>query len=153
MDRRRPGPEPDPPGSPSDEKVPYPGSGRAPVVPHLDAMDRPYTPVASVCAPWAKARAFAGCSALRGEAGEKLIRRSMASLVRKRIGEERWRQGERMLGHIKASVNDIYAVPDPANLDLALAATKAIIDEIEALRPGAYRTFAALKVVNGGLSR
>lgn len=74
----------------------------------------------------------------RGQAGSKLIRRSMATLVRKRIGEANWRQGEMMLGHVKASISDIYAIPDPANLGLALAATTAIIGEIETLAPGAY---------------
>lgn len=35
-------------------------------------------------------------------------------------------------------VSDIYALPDPHNLGLALAATEAVIDEIEALAPGAF---------------
>lgn len=56
-----------------------------------------------------------------------------------------------MLGHRKASISDIYAIPDPANLGLALAATESIIDQIEALCPGAFReahrTFTALKIV------
>jgi hypothetical protein len=43
-----------------------------------------------------------------------------------------------MLGHVKHSISDIYALPDPHNLGLALAATEAIIDEIEALAPGAF---------------
>jgi hypothetical protein len=57
-----------------------------------------------------------------------------------------------MLGHVKASVSDIYTLPDPANLGLVLAAAEEIIDEIEALAPGAYRAFTALSVVNGGKS-
>jgi len=78
----------------------------------------------------------------------------MATLARKRIGEEKWRQGEMMLGHVRFSVSDIYALPDPANLGLALAATESIIDEIE-LAPGAfYRTFAAegaaMRLISGG---
>jgi hypothetical protein len=72
------------------------------------------------------------------QAGEKLIRRSVSTIVRKRIGEEHWRQGEMMLGHVKMSISDIYAVPDPANLGLALAAAESIIDEIEKLAPGAF---------------
>ena len=82
-----------------------------------------------------------------GEAGEKLIRRSMATLARKRVGEASWRQGEMMLGHVKHAVSDIYALPDPANMGLALAATESIIDEIETLCPGAYRNFTALRRV------
>lgn len=89
------------------------------------------------------------------EAGPKLIRRSMATLARRRMGEERWTQGEMMLGHVKHTISDIYAVPDPANLGLALSVTESIIDEIEALSPGAfYRTITAtgiaLSVVEGG---
>lgn len=93
------------------------------------------------------------------ESGEKLIRRSVATIARKRIGEANWRQGEMMLGHVKASVSDIYALPDPANLGLALAATESIIDDIEKLAPGAfkskdYRTVTAkqtsVRLVKGG---
>lgn len=96
---------------------------------------------------WDRMRGEIGLPVERGQAGAKLIRRSMATLVRKRIGEANWRQGEMMLGHVKATISDIYAIPDPANLGLALAATSAIIDEICALVPGAYeplhRTFTA----------
>lgn len=126
--------------------------------PFLDDMQGQYLPVESVRASWDKMRVKVGApAATRGEAGEKLIRRSMATLVRRRIGEANWRQGEMMLGHVKHSVSDIYAIPDPANLGLALAATEAIIDEIELVCPGAfYRSFTAngtaLKVVEGGLS-
>jgi hypothetical protein len=52
-----------------------------------------------------------------------------------------------MAGHVPMTTSDIYALPDPANLGRALAVTKAIIDEIDQLAPGAfYRTFTA----NGG---
>lgn len=72
------------------------------------------------------------------EAGMKLIRRSVSTLARPRIGEERWRQGEIMLGHAKASTSDLYALPDPANLGTALDVTAGIMAEIEALAPGAF---------------
>ena len=39
----------------------------------------------------------------RGEAGPKLIRRSMATIARIRLGEEFWAQGQRMLGHSRAA--------------------------------------------------
>lgn len=85
------------------------------------------------------------------ETGLKLIRRSMAHEVRKRIGEAQWRQGEVMLGHRKASTSDLYALFDPANLGLALQATTAIIEEIEKLVPGAFTgTAPELKLVEGG---
>jgi hypothetical protein len=79
-----------------------------------------------------------------GEGGMKLIRRSMMTLARKRLGEEHWIQGRMMAGHVPMTVSDIYALPDPANLGRALAVTEAIIEEIDQLTPGAfYRTFAA----------
>lgn len=80
-----------------------------------------------------------------GEAGPKLIRRSMATIVRKRIGEGSWPQGKMMLGHVKFDVSDIYAIPDPANLGLALEATETIIEEIEKLCPGAFYRIVTAK--------
>lgn len=74
------------------------------------------------------------------ETGLKLIRRSVAQHVRGVIGEERWQQGEMMLGHRKASTSDLYALFDPANLGTALAATSALVEQIEALSPGAFST-------------
>lgn len=69
----------------------------------------------------------------------RAARRSMATIARSRIGEANWVQGQMMLGHVKHDISDIYALPDPANLGLALTVTEQIIDEIEALCPGAYR--------------
>lgn len=133
--------------------------GRIPVArqfaPFLDRMGDRYMAVETIRSSWEIMRKELGLPADR-EAGPKLIRRSMATIVRRRIGEERWRQGEMMLGHVKASISDIYAIPDPANLGLVLAETEAVIDEIEKLCPGAYRTFTAsgsvLKVLDGGKS-
>lgn len=73
-----------------------------------------------------------------GETGMKLIRRSIATLVRRRIGEEHFAQVERMLGHRKSSISDLYALFDANVLGRALEATNAIIEEIEALTPGAF---------------
>ena len=105
---------------------------------------------------WDTMRAYLGLPE-EGEAGQKLIRRSMATIVRKRIGEANWAQGKMMLGHVKFDVSDIYAIPDPANLGLALAATESVIDEIEKLCPGAFyrentASDAAESPSNGGLS-
>lgn len=113
-----------------------------------------YIPVSTVRHGWASMRAALNLPGGR-EAGEKLIRRSMATICRKLIGEANWAQGEMMLGHRKASISDIYAIPDPANLGLALAATESVIDQIERLTPGAFcRTFTAeaspLRLVEGG---
>lgn len=63
--------------------------------------------------------------ACRGsKAGPKLIRRSMATIARKRTGAANWVQGQMILGHAKHSVRDIYAMPDSVNLGLALAVTE-----------------------------
>jgi hypothetical protein len=123
--------------------------------PFLDSGEA-FLTVTTVRAPWAKMREEIGLPMGR-EAGEKLIRRSMATLARPRIGEASWRQGEMMLGHVKTAVSDIYALPDPANLGLALAATESIIEEIEKLAPGAFcRAVTAngkpQELVEGGLS-
>ncbi len=73
-----------------------------------------------------------------GETGMKLIRRSIATLVRRRIGEEHFAQVERMLGHRKSSISDLYALFDANVLGRALGATNDIIEAIEALTPGAF---------------
>lgn len=91
------------------------------------------------------------------ETGLKLIRRSVSQIARKRLGEEHWVQGRMMLGHVKASTSDLYALFDPANLGLALKVTEEIIDEIEALVPGAFSPFYTgtapeLTVMEGGKS-
>lgn len=105
--------------------------------PHLDDLKGSWLPVSSIRASWDRMAAKLELPA-KGEAGQKLIRRSMATIARKRLGEANWPQGKMMLGHMKASTSDIYALPDPANLGLVLGVTESIIDEIECLAPGAY---------------
>lgn len=107
--------------------------------PWLDeAMGRTnYLPVATIHHGWEAMRKELGLPG-GGEAGIKLIRRSVSTICRRIIGEANWVQGEMMLGHVKASISDIYAVRDPANLGLALEATEAVIDEIEKRVPGAF---------------
>lgn len=120
---------------------------------YLDELNGQLLPVVTLRHAWDPMRKALGLPG-DGEAGPKLIRRSISTLVRQRIGEEKWAQGEMMLGHRKASTSDIYALPDPANLGAALAATEAIIDEIKELCPAAYRDFTATQapfsVVEGG---
>ena len=72
----------------------------------------------------------------------KLIRRSISQLVRDRIGEHRWPQGQMMLGHTKTTTSDLYALQKPAHLGLALRHTEAIIDEIERAISGAFTGIA-----------
>jgi len=107
--------------------------------PWLDeAMTREnYLPVETIRHSWDAMRQHLGLPG-NAEAGEKLIRRSVATICRRRIGEANWVQGEMMLGHQKASISDIYAIPDPANLGLALDATEWLIDEIESRCSGAF---------------
>jgi hypothetical protein len=114
--------------------------------PHLDDCSGFYIAADSVKSAWESMAAELKLPG-EGESGMKLIRRSMMTLGRKRLGEEHWIQGRMMAGHVPVTVSDIYALPDPANLGRVLAVTEAIIDEIEAACPGAfYRTFTA----NGG---
>lgn len=88
-----------------------------------------------------------------GETGMKLIRRSVSSIARRRLGEEHFVQVERMLGHRKESTSDLYALFEPGFLGRALAVTDDIIDEIEALAPGAFhRKDTGLRVLQGGKS-
>lgn len=126
------------------------------LVPHLDMMGDHWIGATSIRASWDKMRIALDLPGDR-QAGPKLIRRSMATIVRRRIGEANWRQGEIMLGHVPFAISDIYAIPDPANLGLVLAATESVIDEIDQLAPGAYyrnvtATGAPLAVIDGGKS-
>jgi len=105
--------------------------------PHLDATTGPYIPVASVKSSWETMAAELKLPG-EGEAGMKLIRRSIMTIARKRLGEEHWIQGKMFAGHVPMEISDIYALPDPANLGRALAVTEGIIDEIEKLCPGAF---------------
>jgi GrpB-like predicted nucleotidyltransferase (UPF0157 family) len=114
--------------------------------PHLDETRGFYIPVDSIRSAWDSMSAELGLPRER-ESGMKLIRRSVSHIARKRLGEEHWIQGKIFLGHHKDTVSDLYALMDPANLGRALAVTEAIIDEVEALAPGAFRRVASLRVV------
>lgn len=72
------------------------------------------------------------------ETGMKLIRRSMSHIARARLGERDWIEGQIMLGHRKTSTSDIYAPFEVGYLSRALEVTDQIIEEIEALCPGAF---------------
>lgn len=75
-----------------------------------------------------------------GESGMKLIRRSMAKLVRDRLPVAEHDEIEMWLGHKKFdAVSDIYAPFDPAYLSAARKAIEDIIDEVTALVPSAFR--------------
>lgn len=104
---------------------------------HLDAAPKShFVGVKSVRSAWDSMAAELGLPD-EGEAGTKLIRRSMAKLARdRRVPRE---EVELMLGHrLIAAVTDIYAPFDPDYLGQAVAVTEAIIHEIEQLCPGAF---------------
>lgn len=65
-----------------------------------------------------------------GQSGMKLIRRSVATIARKQLGEEHWIQGRTMLGHVQPTTSDIYAVALPSHLGRAMSATTTIIEAI-----------------------
>ncbi|TGX42543.1 hypothetical protein E5A74_10505 [Sphingomonas naasensis] len=73
------------------------------------------------------------------EAGLKLVRRSMAQLARRRLGERDWVEGKIFLGHHRPDVSDIYAPFDPDYLSRAREVTEQIIDEIIVLAPNAFQ--------------
>lgn len=74
-----------------------------------------------------------------GEGGMKLVRRSMAKLLRDRLPDPQWAEVEMFLGHRRFdATSDIYAPFDPNYLRNARAEIEAIIDELEALAPGAF---------------
>ncbi len=104
---------------------------------HLDATQGFYIPVSGVRSEWGRMAKKLGLPG-DGEAGWKLIRRSMATLLRNRLGEQYMPQIERMLGHRQESMSDVYALAHPGQLGAVLAEIEAIIDEIEKLAPGAY---------------
>jgi hypothetical protein len=109
----------------------------------LDTIDGPIVPAELSKSTWRRMEKDLGLPGA-GQSGMKLTRRSVAHHARPRIGERDWIQGETMLGHRKPSTSDVYALPDPAHLGVALKATETIIRQIEKLAPGAfYRNFTA----------
>jgi hypothetical protein len=103
----------------------------------LDTIDGPVVPREVSKATWRRMQAELGIP-FGGQGGMKLVRRSISTIARTRLGEEHWVQGRLMLGHVPMTVSDIYALPSPANLGRVLAVTAGIIEEIDQLAPGAF---------------
>jgi hypothetical protein len=105
---------------------------------HLDAAKKgPFVGPKNIRSAWDSMALELGLPN-EGEAGQKLIRRSMATIARQRLGEESWIQGRIMLGHVPETTSDVYALRAVENMGKVLAVTESIIDEIEALCPGAF---------------
>jgi hypothetical protein len=84
------------------------------VAPLLDATKGFFVPVSSVRAAWRNMASDVGLPS-EGESGMKLIRRSMAKLLRDRLPKVDWGDVELCLGHSKFdSISDIYAPFDPS---------------------------------------
>lgn len=108
------------------------------VAPWLDATNGFFVNATSVRSAWRNMAEEIGLPS-DGESGMKLIRRSMAKLLRDRLPKTDWVEVELFLGHSKFdSVSDIYAPYDPSYCARAKEEIEAIIDEIEALVPGAF---------------
>jgi hypothetical protein len=125
---------------------------------HLDAATGFYVGVASVKSAWESMALDLGLPG-EGEGGMKLVRRSMAKLLRDRLPKADWPEIEMFLGHARFdAVSDIYAPFDPNYLSAARAEIERIIDEIETLAPGAFRRTntgdgAEIVPIHGGKKR
>ena len=115
----------------------------------LDATNGLLVPQQSVKSAWESMAAALGLPGA-GESGMKLVRRSMADIVRSRLPQEAWGELEMFLGHDRFDdVSDLYAPFRPDYLRRALAAIDQVIEEIEAAVPGA---FAAPSLAAGAAS-
>lgn len=118
---------------------------RRPIVPiarqareWLDATPGPLVQPVSIKSSWTRMQAKLGLPGA-GQAGPKLIRRSMATLIRNRLDARDIAELEVFLGHRGSNrITDLYAPSDPAYLARARLAIEAIIDELEKAAPGAF---------------
>lgn len=95
-------------------------------------------PVSSIRKAWDTMAEHVGLPGDR-ESGSKLIRRSMAEILRGRMRSTDWTELEVFLGHKKFdSVSELYAPTRPDYLVNAKATIEQVIDEIEAKVPGAF---------------
>jgi len=109
------------------------------LAPLMDAAEGLIVPAMSVRSAWDTMANAIGLPGDR-EAGMKLVRRSVANIVRERLPQEAWGELEIWLGHDRFDdTSDLYAPFRPDYLRRALAVVEGLIDEIEALVPGAFR--------------
>ncbi len=119
-------------------------------VPMLEACDGYLIPVESVRQSW-EAMAIALNLPRDGESGMKLIRRSVANIVRSRLPQEAWGELEMFMGHDNFDdITDLYAPFSPTYLRRALTVIEKLTSEIEKGCAGAWHranTAQAAKVV------
>lgn len=105
---------------------------------HLDGCSGRFIEASSIRSAWDSMGEDLGWPKDR-QYGPKIIRRSMAKLLRDRLPKMDWPEIAMVLGHDKFdATSDIYAPFDPTYLAAAKAEIERIIDEIEALAPGAF---------------
>lgn len=103
---------------------------------HAETSPGPFVPVVSVKHAWASMAKALGLPN-DGEAGMKLIRRSVAQLLRDRGVPDP--EIELQMGHRRLKgTTDLYAPFKPEHLAKVTREIEAIIDEIEKLVPGAF---------------
>ncbi len=124
--------------------------------PWLDSEQGQIIPIASIASTWgrmAEALDLPG----DGQAGPKLLRRSMATLVRQRIDRRDMPELEMFLGHrASLKVTDLYAPFDPEYLSRVRAAIESVIDDLETVVPGAFHrtnTAGSARVVSIGAGK
>lgn len=117
------------------------------IVPVLNAASGWFVGVKSVRRQWERMAEFIGLPG-EGEAGMKLIRRSMAKLLRDRLPAAEWVEIELFLGHRKFDeVSSLYAPDRPDYLRQAKAGIEAVIAEIEEFVPLAFTGLAPEKTL------
>lgn len=117
------------------------------IVPVLRGASGWFVGVKSVRRQWEKMAEVVGLPD-KGEAGMKLIRRSMAKLLRDKLPASDWPEIEIFLGHRKfEEISALYAPDRPDYLAKARAGIEAIIEEIEAFVPLAFTGLAPEKEV------
>lgn len=104
----------------------------------LDATNGFFVPVLSVKSAWTTMARSIGLPQ-EGEAGMKLVRRSVANILRQRLRKADWGEIELYLGHDRFDdVSDLYAPLRPDYLRQALIEIEGLVAEIENLVPGAF---------------
>jgi integrase len=132
--------------------VPVPRQVRA----WLNATPGPLIDAVSIASTWTHMQTSLKLPG-EGQAGPKLVRRSMAHLARQRLDRRDVPELSMFLGHRESSATtDLYAPFDPEYLSRARAAIESVIDDIEARVPQAFhRTDTATrgKVVSIGVGK